>query len=75
MLEISGKVQWSILFLHHKTAIFIFKYKAYNDGLKHFDNIISDCRWERRQTVNRKILCMNFNVYSAGPSIRTGSYH
>ena len=33
MLEISGKVQWSSLFLHHKTAIFIFTHKAYNDGL------------------------------------------
>ena len=33
MLEISGKAQWSTLFLHHKTAIFIFTYKGYNDGL------------------------------------------
>ena len=33
MLEISGKVQWSTLFLHHKTVIFIFTHKAYNNGL------------------------------------------
>ena len=66
MLEISGKVQWSTLFLHHKTAIFVFTYKAYNDGLsstrKAYNDglssiltislVIVDANGDKPQTIN-----------------------
>ena len=47
MLEISGKVQWSILFLHHKTAIFIFTHTVRHimmDCQAHVRHIMMDCQ-------------------------------
>ena len=53
VLEISGKVQWSTLFPHHKTAIFIFTYEAYNNGLSSILTIslvIVDANGDKPQT-------------------------